>query len=156
MLLMISWPSALVSMYFSFTLASGWPRCSASDTASSCVTFIISDLQQLPHCVQSICGVTSILIACTMLSITPLSCCFKKRRKASFSLSFTAAIALICSRSFSSGKGQFLVLMNFLKHNRQIFYVILFISNIQLLFYEACRGTLFLFCKDSYKPFKDQ
>lgn len=113
MLLMINWPSALVSMYFSFTLASGWPRCNASDTASSCVTFIISDLQQLPHCVQSICGVTSALIACTMSSISPLFCCFKKSRKASFSLSFTPAITLICSRSFSSGKGHFFCIDEF-------------------------------------------
>ena len=98
MVLMIICPCSLVSIYFSLTSASGSLRQADNDRASTGVTFIIKDLQQLPHCLQSIFGVISSFISCTSTSIAVASCRFKNKRSASFSPSFSAAITAIVAR----------------------------------------------------------
>ena len=121
---MIICPCSLVSIYFSITNSTLLLRVLANAMLSAAVIFIIKDLQQLPHWVQSTLGVMVSLSRCTNPSTSSEGCCFKNSRKASFSCCLSAAskaivVRSVCSvcRRFIFAKVFFIFYFNFLIHS---------------------------------------
>lgn len=86
-----------VSMYCSFTSASVRFKCVARLVTSAAVTLIMSERQQLPQLVQSICGVMTASSSCTSLSMPADSCERRNALNAWFSNSFSCAACAITS-----------------------------------------------------------
>ena len=92
-----------VSIYCSFTSASDRLKCSASRVTSPGVTLIMSERQQLPQLVQSICGVMVVSSSCTSRSMLADPCERRNTLNAWFSASFFCAanaITLSCVMIF--------------------------------------------------------
>lgn len=86
-----------VSIYCSFTSASGRFRCAASLVISGGVTLIMRERQQLPQLVQSTWGVMVASSSCTSRSISADSFERRKVLNAWFSASFSCAASAITS-----------------------------------------------------------